>query len=103
MKVTLAIAALLGLLSETEAAPLNQMVDQQDIQMLNSEFVEPEVEEDLEEEEDIELGETAEFAKMKDGCWAGIKRWTGKSNSWKTFDNAHKGSGKFEDPEFGAN
>lgn len=41
---------------------------------------------------------------MEKGCWAGIKRWTSKGNSFKTFDAAHGADeGMWKDPEFGAN
>ena len=105
MKLTLAVAALLGLVSEVDASQLNSQINQQEVQTLTKEFVEPEVTEDLDDNEEVELGteSEAQYAKMASGCWNGVKRWTSKGNSWATFNAAHaSGAGKFEDAEFGA-
>jgi len=51
MKLTLAVAALLGLVAEVDASQLNSQINQQEVQTLTKEFVEPEVTEDLEDNE----------------------------------------------------
>jgi hypothetical protein len=49
-----------------------------------------------------ELDTKAEASFTPTGCDSGIKRWTSSSNSIATWKKARKASGKWSDPEFGA-
>jgi len=62
-----------------------------------------EQEEDLDEYEKVQLGEGSTARKMAASCHAGVKRWAGPSNTWKTFKDAHgAASGLYEDDTFRA-
>jgi len=37
---------------------------------------------------------------MYASCHDGVKRWGGKSNTWKTFDDAHSADGLYKDDTF---
>ena len=66
--------------------------------------------EEQDENEKLQLGEASTVKKctqdtvrkMKGAsCQYGVKRWGGKSNTWKTFDDAHASSaGLYKDDTF---
>jgi len=60
-------------------------------------------EEDLDDNEKVQLGEASTTRKMAASCHAGVKRWAGPSNTWKTFKDAHgAASGLYKDDTFRA-